>query len=133
MTPLICKCCNGHIDPVTMVCRYCDTAYVSETRDMPRIITSEPVTITAYDTDGRKICDFETITEESAIMTPNEARKKIGLNSLADFGISVKEATKSFMNIGRCGCQVLSQNEYNALSDEARNNGTTYYITCHHN
>ena len=121
MTPLICKCCGGRIDPVTMVCRYCDTAYVSETRDMPRIITSEtrdipriitsePVTITAYDTDGRKICDFETITEESAIMTPNEARKKIGLNSLANFGITAAEATKSFMNLSR------------AIS-----------LTCHHN
>lgn len=109
MTPLICKCCGGKIDPVTMKCKYCDTVYgfvqlqkqETETRDMPRIITSEPVTITAYDTDGRKICDFETITEESAIMTPNEVRKKIGLNPIADFGITVEEATKSFMNLSR--------------------------------
>lgn len=118
MTPLICKCCGGQINPTTMKCKYCDTVYgfvqlqkqETETRDMPRIITSEPVTITAYNTDGRKICDFETITEESAIMTPNEVRKKIGLNPIADFGISVEEATQRFLDLGRC-C----------------------YKTCHHN
>lgn len=118
MKPLICQCCGGKIDQRSLTCLYCDTVYgfvqlqkqEPESRDMPRIITSKPVSITAYDTDGIKICDFETITEESAIMTPNEVRKKIGLNPIADFGITATEATKSFMNLGRCGYMSFHHN-----------------------
>ena len=102
MTPLICKCCGGKIDTATMSCLYCDTVYVDEYEQI-RCIKQENNSI-------RGQLDKEELYNEalnamknydSTIMTPNEVRKKIGLNPIADFGITVEEATKSFMNLSR--------------------------------
>lgn len=39
MEKLICECCGGTIDPVTMRCEYCGTAYRKEHEEVIRIET----------------------------------------------------------------------------------------------
>lgn len=39
MKPMICECCGGQIDPNTMMCRYCGTAYERDKYD--RIVKIE--------------------------------------------------------------------------------------------
>ena len=122
MKPLICQCCGGQIDPVTMKCRYCDTVYVDEYEQIRRIKQENNSIKTQLDKDNlyrealKSMRDYDSAimtpneTEESAIMTPNEVRKKIGLNPIADFGITAAEAAKSFMNLGRCGYMSFHHN-----------------------
>lgn len=103
MKPLICQCCGGQIDAVTMKCRYCDTVYVDEYEQIRRIKQENNSIKTQLDKDNLYREALKSMRDyNSTIMTPNEVRKKIGLNPIADFGITVEEAAKGFMNLGRC-------------------------------
>ena len=111
MTPLICKCCGGKIDPVTMKCIYCDTAYVDEYEQILRIKQENNSIKTQLDKEELYNTALNAMKDyNSTIMTPNEFRYKIGLKPIADVGITVEEATKSFINLGRCSYMSFHHN-----------------------
>ena len=128
MEPLICKCCGGKIDPVTMKCIYCDTAYVDDYEQIRRIKQENNSIKTQIDKEELYNAALNAMKDyNSTIMTPNEVREKIGLNPVVDFGVTVEEATDRLLALGRCGSYLK-----NAYDTDGRKI-CSFTITCHHN
>lgn len=99
LIPLKCPVCGAPVDRGAFKCKYCETWYRKSSRDVDDCnavyADGEPYILEYC---GRTFPSLEKINEiETAIregfMTPNEARKEIGL--------SVEEATEAINNWAR--------------------------------
>lgn len=85
LTPLICKCCGGTINPETYKCDYCDTYY-----DVPKPIKNV----------AKHVADsMSTALALHNIYTPNEMRAMLGLNRPLEVDIMYENAIKAMRKI----------------------------------
>lgn len=124
LKPLICKCCGGKINRATMTCDYCDTEYMGGP-DQIRQIKQENEKIQAqldseklYKAAMDAIKDYKNVAY-AAFMTPNEARKAMGLGAVHAYdtaGCIIKEFAEP-----------MSKAEYDAI--EEKDPDMVYFIT----